>query len=408
MERGQHDAACAPVVLAVCGEEAVAEQRDQVAHPAVPPAEVRRSRDGDVVVRLGTEREHHRRVHQPHREDRPVALVEAQQQRERLALELAGPAHAEAELAWREPAAGGLLPAHVGAHALDHPGGHGWGRGHAHQFRDPTLAAAGVGSLPAMRTGRFRREEKHVARYAWPAGVAAGGAAWYAADSLRHRREGGHGYRLRGEVDVREASFLRAAEALTGAPVSHGNDAEHPDQRRRDLPRLPGRHPRRRGDREPHHLRLLARRDRHRGGRHALREGERGRGVQRDPRRRRRGADGPQARPQDARRRRARVLLPAAEAVRGAPPPVPQPPQAADSGRHHRIHRRGRHRGGVDRERPGSRPLARHPRASDRAGGARPPGRVRRELARVHRRRARRRPLPALHRGHRGRRRRCR
>ncbi|HEX6584022.1 MAG TPA: phospholipase D-like domain-containing protein [Thermoleophilaceae bacterium] len=77
-----------------------------------------------------------------------------------------------------------------------------------------------------MRTGRFRREEKHVARYAWPAGVAAAGAAWYAADSLRHRREGGHGYRLRGEVDVREASFLRAAEALTGAPVSHGNDAE--------------------------------------------------------------------------------------------------------------------------------------------------------------------------------------
>jgi cardiolipin synthase A/B len=77
-----------------------------------------------------------------------------------------------------------------------------------------------------MRTGRFRREEKHIARYAWPTGVAAAGAAWYAADSLRHRREGGHGYRLRGEVDVREASFLRAAEALTGAPVSHGNDAE--------------------------------------------------------------------------------------------------------------------------------------------------------------------------------------
>ena len=56
--------------------------------------------------------------------------------------------------------------------------------------------------------------------------MAAAGAAWYAADSLRHRREGGHGYRLRGEVDVREPSFLRAAEALTGAPVSYGNDAE--------------------------------------------------------------------------------------------------------------------------------------------------------------------------------------
>jgi cardiolipin synthase A/B len=77
-----------------------------------------------------------------------------------------------------------------------------------------------------MRTRTFRREEKHIARYAWPTGMAAAGAAWYGADSLRHRREGGHGYRLRGEVDVREASFLRAAEALTGAPVSHGNDAE--------------------------------------------------------------------------------------------------------------------------------------------------------------------------------------
>ena len=65
-----------------------------------------------------------------------------------------------------------------------------------------------------------------MARYAWPAGVATAGLAWYSADSLRHRREGGHGYRLRGEVDVREASFLRAAESLTGAPVSFGNDAE--------------------------------------------------------------------------------------------------------------------------------------------------------------------------------------
>src|ERR671915_2514448 len=77
-----------------------------------------------------------------------------------------------------------------------------------------------------MRTGRFRRGEKHVARYAWPAGVGAAGAAWYAADSLRHRRESGHGYSLRGDVDVSEPSFLRAAEALTGAPVSYGNDVD--------------------------------------------------------------------------------------------------------------------------------------------------------------------------------------
>src|ERR687898_486962 len=77
-----------------------------------------------------------------------------------------------------------------------------------------------------MRTPTFRTEEKHVARYAWPAGVAAAGGAWYAADSLRHRRESSHGYKLRGEVDVSEPSFLRAAEALTGAPVSYGNDAD--------------------------------------------------------------------------------------------------------------------------------------------------------------------------------------
>ena len=65
-----------------------------------------------------------------------------------------------------------------------------------------------------------------MARYAWPAGVGAAGVAWYAADSLRHRRESGHGYNLRGEVDVREPSFLRAAESVTGAPVSYGNDAD--------------------------------------------------------------------------------------------------------------------------------------------------------------------------------------
>jgi len=73
------------------------------------------------------------------------------------------------------------------------------------------------------RDGDVRRD---VARYAWPAGVAAAGAAWYAADTFRHRREGGHGYTLRGEVDVAEPSFLRAAEALTGAPVSYGNDLD--------------------------------------------------------------------------------------------------------------------------------------------------------------------------------------
>ena len=50
--------------------------------------------------------------------------------------------------------------------------------------------------------------------------------AWYAADSLRHRRESGHGYELRGELDPAGTEFLRAAEALTGAPISWGDDVE--------------------------------------------------------------------------------------------------------------------------------------------------------------------------------------
>src|SRR4051794_34757578 len=75
--------------------------------------------------------------------------------------------------------------------------------------------------------GRRRRSERHVARYAWPAAVGAAGLAWYAADSLRHRRETGHGYDLRGgTLDVRSEEFLRAAEALTGAPVSWGDEVE--------------------------------------------------------------------------------------------------------------------------------------------------------------------------------------
>ena len=52
------------------------------------------------------------------------------------------------------------------------------------------------------------------------------GAAWYAADSLRHRRESGHGYTLRGECDAAGPDFLRAAEAITGAPISWGNEVE--------------------------------------------------------------------------------------------------------------------------------------------------------------------------------------
>jgi len=61
----------------------------------------------------------------------------------------------------------------------------------------------------------------------WPAAITGLAVAWYASDSLRHRRVQGKGYDLRGDgLDVGEREFMRAAETLTGAPISEGNDAE--------------------------------------------------------------------------------------------------------------------------------------------------------------------------------------
>jgi cardiolipin synthase A/B len=56
--------------------------------------------------------------------------------------------------------------------------------------------------------------------------LAGGLLGWYAADSLRHRREGAFGYELGEGFEVDSPDFLRAAEALTGSPIAHGNDAE--------------------------------------------------------------------------------------------------------------------------------------------------------------------------------------
>jgi cardiolipin synthase A/B len=62
---------------------------------------------------------------------------------------------------------------------------------------------------------------------AWPAGIAAYFAWRYASESLRHRREQGEGYELHGDaLDVRDERFMVTAEALTGAPVSVGDDVE--------------------------------------------------------------------------------------------------------------------------------------------------------------------------------------
>ena len=72
----------------------------------------------------------------------------------------------------------------------------------------------------------WQEEKRSVARWAWPAGLAAAGLGWYVSDSLRHRREGAFGYDLGSSVEVDSPDFLRAAEALTGAPISEGSIVE--------------------------------------------------------------------------------------------------------------------------------------------------------------------------------------
>jgi cardiolipin synthase len=78
-----------------------------------------------------------------------------------------------------------------------------------------------------VRAPWARPPRRPVSTWAWPAGLATWGLLWYASDSLRHRREQGEGYELRGEaLGVGDIEFMEAAEALTGAPISHGNDVE--------------------------------------------------------------------------------------------------------------------------------------------------------------------------------------
>ena len=60
----------------------------------------------------------------------------------------------------------------------------------------------------------------------WPTAVALALLGWYASDTLRHRREGGRGYDVGDAPEVDGEAFLRATEALTGAPISRGNDIE--------------------------------------------------------------------------------------------------------------------------------------------------------------------------------------
>jgi hypothetical protein len=102
VERRHHDPAGTVVVVAVDRQQAVAEQRDQLAEVALAPVEVLCVRDEHVVVRLGAEHEHEALVEEPHAEHRPVLLVAPEQQRERVVQEAGRATHAEARRARRE------------------------------------------------------------------------------------------------------------------------------------------------------------------------------------------------------------------------------------------------------------------------------------------------------------------
>ena len=84
VKRGQHDPPGAVVIAGVDRQQAVAEQRDQIAEAALAPVEVVGMRDRDVVVGGGPEHENHRRVHEAQGEYRPELLVGREQDRQRV------------------------------------------------------------------------------------------------------------------------------------------------------------------------------------------------------------------------------------------------------------------------------------------------------------------------------------
>ena len=88
VEGGHHRRPGVVVVVVVDRQQAVAEQRDQVAEARLAPVEVLGMGDRDVVIRLGPEHEDDLRVEQAQGEDRPELFVGAEQDRQRVAGDL--------------------------------------------------------------------------------------------------------------------------------------------------------------------------------------------------------------------------------------------------------------------------------------------------------------------------------
>jgi hypothetical protein len=84
VKRRHHHPALAIVVAAVDRQQAVTEQRDEIAEASLAPAEVLRVGDGDVLVRLRPEHEDDPSVEEADAEDRAELLVERQEDRQRV------------------------------------------------------------------------------------------------------------------------------------------------------------------------------------------------------------------------------------------------------------------------------------------------------------------------------------
>ena len=118
VEGGHHDRPGAVVVVVVDRQQAVAEQRDQVAEARLAPVEVLRVGDGDEVVGLRPEHEDDLGVEQAQAEDRPVLFVVGEQQRQRVVGDLVGAGEAEVARA----RAGSLpRPRHSAREVVGHP-----------------------------------------------------------------------------------------------------------------------------------------------------------------------------------------------------------------------------------------------------------------------------------------------
>ncbi len=124
VEGGQHDRPGAVVVGVVDRQQAVAEQRDQVAEARLAPVELLRVADGDEVVGLRAEHEDRADVEQSQAEDRPELFVGVEQDRQRVARHLHRPRDVEVGQARRVHAPPPPLRGEVAADADERVAGH--------------------------------------------------------------------------------------------------------------------------------------------------------------------------------------------------------------------------------------------------------------------------------------------